>query len=424
MDDSEEPHGSDNDNESVSNDSEPPEDGEFGKDKSDRDSPLESEDEDTEQNIPLVKISFRRGLGLPDHSDSEEDTHTSIIPDPDIDLTPPSPEATFKTLPGVPVQTSLAAILWSAHRPPTSTLPPRTRTPIAPHSSTPQSTMPPQPKEIKAALPADFSGEPTDATRWIKPMRLYFIVNQALYTNEDTKVATTLNKMSKGRGVTFSEKWYDKLTNTATPPADKTFDKPVKKQDGTHNDGFQTYITNFQNIVARVGTSDPITLVNQFSLGLDPQLVTMILSMATIPTTIDKWIDQSKIFHAQKMRIKAIKGRHDAPSYLTPRTPAARDPNTMDVDAITLIKLTPAECARCIKTSSSPRPQSIRCTDVTTNTPAVPPTPATLSAIDIYVQTLTTQGKSEAEVLQTLKMCYEEPTEEVAITTIEEVSDF
>ncbi|KAF8548666.1 hypothetical protein OG21DRAFT_1422702, partial [Imleria badia] len=65
--------------------------------------------------------------------------------------------------------------------------------------------MPPQPTEIKAALPADFSGEPSDATRWIKAMKLYFIVNQALYTTEDTKVATALNKMSKGPGAAFSE---------------------------------------------------------------------------------------------------------------------------------------------------------------------------------------------------------------------------
>ncbi|KAF8548667.1 hypothetical protein OG21DRAFT_1369393, partial [Imleria badia] len=134
---------------------------------------------------------------------------------------------------------------------------------------------------------------------------------------------------------------------TARDQLTKLRQKSVKKPDGTYDDGFQTYISNFQNLTARAGTTDPITLVDQFSLGLDPQLVTMVLSMATIPTTIDKWIDQFKVFHTQKMRIEAIKGRHHAPSHLTPRTPT-HDPNTMDVDAVTLTKLTPAERARCI----------------------------------------------------------------------------
>ena len=39
---------------------------------------------------------------------------------------------------------------------------------------------------------------------------------------------------------------------------------------------------------------------------------------------------------------------------------------------------------------------------------------ATTSVFSTYAQTL---GKSEDELLQTLKMCYEEPDEEVRITT-------
>ncbi|KAF8547101.1 hypothetical protein OG21DRAFT_1398778, partial [Imleria badia] len=69
----------------------------------------------------------------------------------------------------------------------------------------------------------DFSGEPTDATQWIKAMRVYFNINKTLYTDEDTKVTTTLNKMSKGREVAFSEKWYDKLADTTMLPTMKTF---------------------------------------------------------------------------------------------------------------------------------------------------------------------------------------------------------
>ncbi|KAF8547084.1 hypothetical protein OG21DRAFT_1490533 [Imleria badia] len=221
-----------------------------------------------------------------------------------------------------------------------------------------------------------------------------------------------------------------------------------QKPNGTYDNGFQNYIANFQNLIARAGTTDPVTLINQFSLRLDPQIVTMILSMATIPTTIDTWINQSKVFHTQKMCIEAIKGRNTAPSFLANRPSITRDPNAMDIDAITLTKLNPAERARCMRenqcfccrgtghsanqcrtwnNSSSPYPQHVRSTNTTICTPVIPPTPTpptAMSIIDAYVRTLTTQGKNEAEVLQTLKMCYEEPVEEVVVATIKDVSDF
>jgi hypothetical protein len=63
--------------------------------------------------------------------------------------------------------------------------------------------------ELKAALPADFSREPIEAMRWIKAMKAYFVLNSAIYVTDNDQVMTTLNKMSKGRGVDFSEMWYD-----------------------------------------------------------------------------------------------------------------------------------------------------------------------------------------------------------------------
>ena len=67
------------------------------------------------------------------------------------------------------------------------------------------------------------------------------------------------------------------------------------------DDGFHKYITDFQNLASKARITDDVTLIDQFSLGLDQQLATMILSMSTIPTTVAKWIEQAKVFHAQKM---------------------------------------------------------------------------------------------------------------------------
>ena len=148
---------------------------------------------------------------------------------------------------------------------------------------------------------------------------------------------TTLNKMSKGTGIDFFEMWYDRMSNAAIDAKEKTFDKfaenfkitfypfdikatarsnltklaqkTFQEEGGTFNDGFQKFITDFQNLAAKAGISDETTLINHFSLGIDQQITTMILSMSSIPTTLHEWIEKAKTFHTQKMHIAAIRGR-------------------------------------------------------------------------------------------------------------------
>jgi hypothetical protein len=88
----------------------------------------------------------------------------------------------------------------------------------------------------------------------------------------------------------------------------KLIQKSFKRPNGTHDDGFQKYITDFQNLTSKAQISDERTLCDQFSVGLNSQITTMILSMSLPPTTITKWVEQAKTFHAQKMHILALKG--------------------------------------------------------------------------------------------------------------------
>ena len=322
--------------------------------------------------------------------------------------------------------------------------------------------------ELKAALPANFSGEPSDAIQWIKAMKAYFSINSTIYTSDTDKVMTTLNKMSKGCRVSFSEMWYDKMADTSIANSEKTFDKfatnfesmffpydtkvtahfeltklaqkSFKCPDRVMNDGFQKYITDFQNLASKAGISDNVTLIDQFSLGLDQQLATMILSMSSIPTTIAKWIEQAKVFHAQKMRILALKGGRLPSTIHAPQT--THDPNAMDINAISLSKQTLMERARCIKeglcfhcrrkghsankcnntrsapTGTYPCPQTICSAE--TKIPTMPPPMKTPSPIEAYVSSLKTQGKNETEILQVLQMCYEELKEEISVVSTQD----
>ena len=59
-------------------------------------------------------------------------------------------------------------------------------------------------------------------------MKAYFVMNNEVYKDDSTTVLIFLNKMSKGRGDTFTEGWYLKLANLAIPDSEKTFKKICK----------------------------------------------------------------------------------------------------------------------------------------------------------------------------------------------------
>ena len=330
--------------------------------------------------------------------------------------------------------------------------------------------------ELKAALPSDFSGKEDDATRWIKAMKAYFTLNATLYSSDAAKIMTTLNKMSGGRGAPYAETWYDRMADNNVPNSEKTFDKFVddfettfypfdtkitahnqlhalrqrsfKEKDGSTNDGFQRYITDFQNLSIKAGTKDEFNLISQFSLGLDQKLAEMILSMSSVPTTSKGWINQSKIFHTQLVRIRDLRqGRTPSHDYTPSRS--HHDPNAMEVDAVSLSKLTPVERAKCMKEgrcfrcrkpghnarncrssgttsplSNTPRPHQIRTTQTQAEPSKNPFTPAPKSALDEYINSLKTSGKSESNILDVLTTCFEEPAEEIAEISTPGALDF
>ena len=115
-----------------------------------------------------------------------------------------------------------------------------------------------------------------------------------------------------------------------------------KEKNGDTNDRFQQYITDFQNLSMKSRMKEELSLINQFSLRLDQKITDMILSMSPIPSMVKGWIDQSKIFHTQKVHILTLRKGQITPQTHLPSRPH-HNPNAMDVDTVTLSKLTPVE---------------------------------------------------------------------------------
>ena len=175
-----------------------------------------------------------------------------------------------------------------------------------------------KPAEFKAGLPDDFSGKEKDAMRWLLAMKAYFGMNDHIYKDEKNIVLVFLNKMSKGRGGTFTKGWYMKLINPGIPDLEKTFNRLCKAFEETFilkdikdqacqmiyslsmdqfNGNFDQYSTAFKLAQVHSGIDINSILVDALQRGVTNQLAIMmtatalpegqVLCLARVGTSID-----------------------------------------------------------------------------------------------------------------------------------------
>ena len=179
-----------------------------------------------------------------------------------------------------------------------------------------------RPTEFKAGLPEDFSGKNDDATRWLLAMKAYFVINERVYTKDTTTVLIFLNKLSKGRGATFTEGWYMKLANPGIPNSEKTFKNLCKAFEEAFvprdlkdqarqtvyslnmdqfNRDFDEYSTAFKLAQARCGVDDDSILVDALQQGVTQQFAVM-MTAAALPNgqtswKWEQWLDKAGEFY-------------------------------------------------------------------------------------------------------------------------------
>ena len=172
--------------------------------------------------------------------------------------------------------------------------------------------------------------------------------------------------MGKGQGKYFADTWLRILTDANVKASDKDFDHVKKafanmfypyhadetardeledlKQISTQkDDGFQTYLSKFQYLVAQSNAGHTPAIHRRFAEGLDIQLATMIYSMEKVPTTLKAWMEKAIDFHKQKACIIALKKGQGLPLSSFSNSRSTKDPDAMDVDTIRLKKLSPAD---------------------------------------------------------------------------------
>ena len=220
---------------------------------------------------------------------------------------------------------------------------------------------PPKPQELKLGQPSAFNGDPKKVRAWINNTWLYLLVNKDVYDHDDKKVAFTLSFMKEGSAGLWA------LTETKTaftnnPPGFGTWSDFLKR----FNDSFilkntkeqaiawlsitkvndkinlLKYISKFKNNATLSGITDQNVLINFFSRRIPNQLMKRIYSMDTVPSTVEKWYLQALHFkHIWEKTNEIAKGwgnpfltfQDNQNNHTQKHT---RDPNAMDIDAITL----------------------------------------------------------------------------------------
>ena len=155
-------------------------------------------------------------------------------------------------------------------------------------------------------------------------MEAYFRINSSTYTTDDAKSVTLLNRMGKGRGCYFADTWLRILANSTVKTADKDFDhvkqafanmfypyhvdetardelEALKQVTTQKDDGFQTYLSKFQYLVAQAQAGDTPAVQRLFAEGLDIQIATMIYSMEKVPTTLKAWMEKPLTSTSRKL---------------------------------------------------------------------------------------------------------------------------
>ena len=108
------------------------------------------------------------------------------------------------------------------------------------------------------------------------------------------------------------------------------------------------YISQFKNNAALSEINNKDVLIDFFLRGIPPSLMRRIYGMDTVPTTIDKWYQQTLRFqHVWEKTNEIAKGR--PPPFQSGQQNNRHkkcDPNTMDIDAV---QLSEQERERCFK---------------------------------------------------------------------------
>ena len=174
--------------------------------------------------------------------------------------------------------------------------------------------------EIRIRCPDEYDGKAETAQAWMDSIRLYLLINHALYYDDDRKITFALSYMKKGSAATWAEVRRQQGLATLSfgtftqfqTDFETTFINTNTTREAmswlstTHIDSgeqLQEYINTFKLNVVRAQYNeqkDAATLISYFSTGLPTWIMHRIQAMDTVPTTLVIWYEKATHFRLQR----------------------------------------------------------------------------------------------------------------------------
>ena len=174
--------------------------------------------------------------------------------------------------------------------------------------------------EIRIGCPDEYDGKAETAQAWLNSICLYLLINQALYHDDDRKIAYALSYMKKGSTTAWAEVCRQQGFANQSFGTFVAFKTDFQKAFGNANiqqeamnwlatthiatgEQLQEYINQFKLNVVHAKydeTKDTATLISYFSTGILVGIMQRVQAMDNVPTTIIGWYEKAAHFCLQR----------------------------------------------------------------------------------------------------------------------------
>ena len=221
-------------------------------------------------------------------------------------------------------------------------------------------------KDLGLGKVQPFSGKPNTLERFLQDCQLYFYAKPDVFTTAERRVTFLLSHMT-GDAARWKEQYLvsradisilDEADTNAEQFLAKlraSFAEPHRKENALRTlqhlrqgkESVDNHNVNFRLLVEKAGlnlTHNNDILINMYMNSLQPRIKERIITMDQVPTTIEEWYQRAAYFANAFDRLKegnwfngnqGKKFQKRRPGYYQSST-QERDPNAMDVDAMTL----------------------------------------------------------------------------------------
>lgn len=225
-------------------------------------------------------------------------------------------------------------------------------------------------KEVRLNPPKEFTGKRDDLKKFIQKCNLYLSVNEEVYNTDNKRIAFMLSYMTGNDAEAWASQFTEAHTTTFPinlgtytnftlllheafdpydTPGDALEDMKELRMDSS-KDSIDEHIAKFKILLSSSKLDkDSLAVIDMFRSTLPIPLQSKLLDAERPPRTFDEWCTRASISHNNWVRMKKItartrmknengKKKENESSQQKKWTFSKKDPNAMDIDALTTEK--------------------------------------------------------------------------------------